>query len=429
MKRPFNTLFLRLAAMTVGLIVLLHLTFLLLVDRERATLESLHISQAVMTAVTVREQDAALAPRIAHELGVEYVPRSTATNANCADRCSSGLHPIENALREHLPPGSQVWARKDGMISVDVSGTPYTIVVPLGILPPGRFLGASFLMLVFAVVGALAFAWQLQRPVRALAQATRQFRARGGFRDLPLSGPNEIRELTANFNEMVSDLSEAEGERAIMLAGLAHDLRAPITRMQVRADLLGDADDRAAFLRDTESMSRIVDEFLDFARDKVESSPLVEVDALCRRDYEALNAEAADIGDAAQELVVLDLQAGEGFRLPGLEIERILTNLVQNALLHGAPPVEITTRKVRDGWLLRVRDHGPGVPQDSLASIQLPFVRLDPARGGKAGCGLGLAIVRRLVRDLDGTLTIANGEVGGLTVSMIFKTQGSGARR
>ncbi|WP_321954077.1 ATP-binding protein [Paraburkholderia bannensis] len=423
MKRLYNTLFLRLAAMTVGLIVLLHVTFLLLVDRERATLEVLHISQVVMTAATVHEHDVALAPAIARELGIQYVPRDDASPALCGGSCSSRLSPIESALRERLPAGSRVWARKDGSISVDVSGTAYTIVVPKGILPPTRFLSASLLMLVFAVVSALIFAWQLQRPVQALARATREFRARSGFRDLTLSGPNEIRELTANFNEMASDLLESERERAIMLAGLAHDLRAPITRIQVRADLSSDAEDRAAFLRDTYSMSRIVDEFLDFSRGAVEPSPLESVDAICSREYGDVNKEVLDAGETTQELVRLDLQAGDGFRLPVLEVERIVINLVQNAMAYGAPPVEIATRKVRDGWLLQIRDHGQGVPQDDLASIQLPFVRLDPARGGKGSCGLGLAIVRRLVRRLDGSLSIANAPAGGLVVSMIFKAR------
>ncbi|WP_321945373.1 ATP-binding protein [Paraburkholderia sp. J10-1] len=416
MKRPFNTLFLRLAAMTVGLIVLLHVTFLLLVDRERATLEVMHVSQAVKTAVTVREHDAALSPLIASDLGIQYLPR-TAAGTGCTGDCSNGMHPIENALSARLPAGSRVWARKDGMITVDVSGAPYTIVLPQGFMPPARFLSASLLMLVFAVVSALAFAWQLQKPVRALARATREFRIRGGFKDLPLSGPNEIRELTANFNEMAGALSETERERAVMLAGLAHDLRAPITRMQVRADMLGDDDDRAAFLRDAESMSRIVNQFLDFSRDTFEPSPLASVDEICRRDYGGLIAEEPDAG----ELVVLDLQAGERFCLPGLEVERIVQNLVQNAMVHGAPPVEIMTRKEGGAWLLRIRDHGQGVPEHTLASIQLPFVRLDPARGGNASCGLGLAIVRRLVRTLGGTLTIANAPGGGLSVSMTFK--------
>ncbi len=228
---------------------------------------------------------------------------------------------------------------------------------------------------------------------------------------MPIGGPREVKEVIANFNEMVSELSQGEQERAVMLAGLAHDLRAPITRMQVRADLLPDAATRAGFLRDSEALSRIVTQFLDFAREGSEPSPAASVDLHCRQHYG---------GELDDGLVSIDLRAGEGFQLPLVDLDRILTNLIENAMTYGEPPVEISTEAAAQGYRLIVRDHGPGIPEAELERALRPFVRLDAARGGDAHCGLGLAIVKRLVRQHRGSFVASNADDGGLVVTMTF---------
>ncbi len=197
-----------------------------------------------------------------------------------------------------------------------------------------------------------------------------------------------------------------------MLAGLAHDLRAPITRMQVRADLLPDEGSRVGFLRDAESLSRIVTQCLDFARDTADASPLANVDAHCRRHY------GDALGDDAP--VTLDLRAGEGFNLPLVDLDRILSNLIGNALTYGEAPVEVTTPVHHGEYTLTVRDHGAGIPAAQLERALQPFVRLDAARGGDAHCGLGLAIVRRLARYNGGVFAAANAPDGGFVVTMTF---------
>jgi len=116
----------------------------------------------------------------------------------------------------------------------------------------------------------------------------------------------------------------------------------------------------------------------------------------------------------------LDLHAGSHFRLPLVDLDRILANLLENAMTYGEPPVEITT-KLRDGsFELTLRDYGPGIPDDQLNHALQPFVRLDTARGGDAHCGLGLAIVRRLVRRNGGSVSMINAADRGLCVSLNF---------
>jgi two-component system osmolarity sensor histidine kinase EnvZ len=159
-------------------------------------------------------------------------------------------------------------------------------------------------------------------------------------------------------------------------------------------------------------MSRIVTQFLDFARESVTHSDVVGVDEHCQRDFGAQTDEDA--------LIRLDLRAGEGFRLPAVDLDRILSNLIENALTYGEPPVEVSSALVDGRYVLQVRDHGAGVPEEDLHRVQRPFVRLDAARSGEAHCGLGLAIVRRLVRHHGGAMEVSNAAQGGLVVTMSF---------
>lgn len=413
MKNPFNTLFGQLALMTVGLIVIVHLTSLVLVDRDRGQIDTGHAQRALLLAVQSQRDGAVTASQVSAALGVSVINADNAIPYGCPAPCQDTTGPFQNALRAKLPPGSAVVADPEsGNVWVRYAGNPGWLKLESSMLPARRFISASAMMLVFAVILALIGAWHLQRPLHRLAIAAREFRLGHRAPVVPASGPREVKGLIDDFNQMVHALAQAEQERAVMLAGVAHDLRAPITRMQVRADLLPDEANRSGFLRDAESLSRIVTQFLDFARESADRSPPTSVDAHCRRHY----------GDSLEDdaLVRLDLQAGDGFGLPLVDLDRILTNLIENALTYGEPPVEISTSRHNGHYTLTVRDHGGGIPGGQLERALQPFVRLDEARSGDAHCGLGLAIVRRLVRYNGGVFHADNAVDGGFVVSMTF---------
>jgi two-component system, OmpR family, osmolarity sensor histidine kinase EnvZ len=421
MKNPFNTLFGRLALMTVGLIVLVQLTLLFLVDIERGRLEATHLERAVVLAAQAEQDGGPAAAHIAQTLGLSYVPADKAIEEGCPAPCTNTSGPFDHDLRNKLPPGSQIVFDGDsGTVWVRYAGSRDWLKLQNAVLPGRRFVNASVLMLALAVIIALLGAWRLQRPLHRLALAAREFRVGHRVPAVRPGGPREVKELIGDFNQMVHDLVRAEQERAVMLAGVAHDLRAPITRMQVRADLLPDEANRSGFLRDAESLSRIVTQFLDFARETADTSPRAGVDAHCRRHYGDSLADDA--------LVRADLQAGDGFSLPLVDLDRILANLIENALTYGEPPVEISTFRRNEQYTLSVRDHGNGIPAGQLERALQPFVRLDQARGGNAHCGLGLAIVRRLVRYNGGTFNAENAPDGGFVVSLTFPAAHGGSR-
>ncbi|MBU9189314.1 ATP-binding protein [Burkholderia gladioli] len=412
MKRTFDTLFARLALMAIGLVLVVHAIGLVLLDRERLRLEVEQTRRVIALSTQAQASGSALGLAVSAMLGTSFVDTRDAVAFGCPKPCTDTYGPFERHLREAMPPGTHVVA--DGhtrTLWARYPGAKYWITLPSTMPSVTRFIGASSLTMLVGIGLAIFGAWRIQRPLRRLAQAARDFRPGNRQPAVPIGGPREVKEVIANFNEMVSELSQGEQERAVMLAGLAHDLRAPITRMQVRADLLPDAATRAGFLRDSEALSRIVTQFLDFAREGSEPSPAASVDLHCRQHYG---------GELDDGLVSIDLRAGEGFQLPLVDLDRILTNLIENAMTYGEPPVEISTEAAAQGYRLIVRDHGSGIPEAELERALRPFVRLDAARGGDAHCGLGLAIVKRLVRQHRGSFVASNADDGGFVVTMTF---------
>jgi len=208
----------------------------------------------------------------------------------------------------------------------------------------------------------------------------------------------------------MKQLNEADDDQAVMLAGVAHDLKSPLTRLKLRASMMGSEREREQLIREVDSLNDIVQQFLEFARQRPESGPEVEVDTLLREQFFSDDSEEEDA------LFRLDLRAGREFRLPRTLLDRLVSNVVDNALEHGVPPVEIATRREGAQWIVEVRDHGPGIPPERVAAALKPFVRLDEARGGEGHCGLGLAIVTRLTRNQGGRCELSNHPEGGLRV-------------
>jgi len=162
-------------------------------------------------------------------------------------------------------------------------------------------------------------------------------------------------------------------------------------------------------------MTHIVEQFLVFAHDGADRSEAVEVDAQCERVVRSYRAVAS-----GAPAVQTDLRAGPGFMLPAATLDRILSNLLDNAHAYGAPPIVVTTARTTEGFTLSVSDNGKGIAAQDLVNASRPFVRLDPARGGNGHSGLGLAIVERLVRRAGGEWQIGNHDGRGLRVLMSF---------
>lgn len=295
------------------------------------------------------------------------------------------------------------------------------------ILPPPRFkpqelpsdlwLNLGIALLVLVVIAGL-FVRGIVGPLRRLGEAV-SATGEGSARKVTPSGPYEVRRLAERHNTMLGQLARADAERREMLAGLTHDLRAPLARLRVRLALLESEADRSGLERDAEDMERIVDHCLAFLRSEAPGAPNTEVLALA----DAVSDEVARHRELGRpvEIAVDARGAACGVAIERGNLQRLLDNLIENALQYGAPPVEVSLFVERPGTLtLQVRDHGPGIPAGDRERALEPFAQIDPARATRGSCGLGLAIVRRIVEGCGGELELADASGGGLDVRVVF---------
>nr|WP_284700856.1 ATP-binding protein [Robbsia betulipollinis] len=429
-----------------------HFVWYALVNVERSEMRSHYAVEETRFLIEAVEQHVASG-------STEPLPWRLRTVPLAGPGVPSGRTPIVPNLRafiaeltERLPAGTQIrmpedaGKARDPLMWVLLPEQPNWIVMAVRPRAPPRPEGDRMLIWLIAsfsaaVLFALFAAWRLQRPIRKLATAAARF---GRGRDVPPvveEGPQEFRMLTRRFNQMVADISRNESDRGIMLAGVAHDLKAPLSRLRLRAEMVDDEKQRNGFVRDVDSLTHIVDQFLVFAHDGADQSPLQSVNAHClryARNFHSAWPERAPLR--------LDLQARDDCELSAATLDRLLSNLIENAYQYGAPPVTISTGAVTEaalpgalpsrvaheredgagpvitsGWFVAVSDEGNGIPEAELGSASRPFVRLDPARGGNAHCGLGLAIVERLAQRAGGQCVLSNGPAGGLRVELRFR--------
>jgi two-component system osmolarity sensor histidine kinase EnvZ len=451
-----DTLFGRMALLGIGVLLVMHLVWSALVFYQRPRQQVDGFARGLLIAIQSVDQRAVDPGSLAPPHGLRRVPVAQAPVFADPTGDERASH-LRNELLSKLPPGTQLHVREDakrGSLWVLLPKHDEWIVIPLDLPPMPPFVRETVGILIGAVLLALLMAWQMQRPISRVAQAARVI-ARGRRPALlPEQGPHELRDLAHAFNDMAKRLAEAEDNQAIMLAGIAHDLKSPLTRLRLRADLIDNEGSRDGFVRDIASINHIVQQFLAYARDEADTSPLVSVDAFLSEQFpsedvcgaaamelmttemavEALaladggDGGAGDASDAAHAgmtpscagvpLFTCDLRAGPGFLLPRTLLDRVMSNLVDNALEHGEPPVRLATWREDDVGFIEVSDCGSGIPEDQVALAMRPFVRLDASRGGEGHCGLGLSLVGRLVEGLGGSVRLATSPDGGLRVTM-----------
>jgi two-component system osmolarity sensor histidine kinase EnvZ len=209
---------------------------------------------------------------------------------------------------------------------------------------------------------------------------------------------------------MLSNLRQIEHDRALLLAGILHDLRTPLARLRLGVEMGGgDASTRDGMVADIEEMDRIVGQFLEFARgDEYAAVDTVDVNDVVGNVVARYQAAGKDIAFVAGNAPPLALRV--------TALSRLLSNLIDNAFAYGAAPVAIATRAEGNAVVIDVMDRGPGVAPGEAARMKQPFTRSAPSRSrsdGAAGAGLGLAIVERVARLHGGSFDLLPREGGG----------------
>ncbi|MFN3905700.1 MAG: ATP-binding protein [Acinetobacter junii] len=248
---------------------------------------------------------------------------------------------------------------------------------------------------------------QMNRPLRRLQNAANSYSKTGKVPYLDTNhGPLEIRQVNQAFNHMVYTLEQTERDRQIMLAGISHDLRTPLTRIRLTAEMLPDEFFREGLIYDVDDMDAILNQFISYMRDGSDEE-LTDTDINTLLQELVIQFKPLDIRFEMQDLPIIPARS--------LSLKRLIANLINNAKRYGAEPIELSASHVDEHILITVADHGEGIPPDQVEELMQPFVRGNSARTVQ-GSGLGLAIVKRIVDIHQGKISIRNREQGGLEV-------------
>ncbi len=259
---------------------------------------------------------------------------------------------------------------------------------------------------------ALWFSWHITRPITRLVQATDQLAAGKPARVVP-AGPTETRMLGERFNAMLDALSASDSTRRTLLAGLPHDLKAPLARMWLRIEMTDDIALKQGMRTDLQDMQHMVDQFIHFLRGTDPATYHLSPFALNEWVEERVGNWQ---GAAAGSVTLIGVPDAVQVRADSVALSRLLDNLVSNALHHGAAPVHVSVC-VEGHWaVLTVSDHGAGIAPEHRENALKPFVRLDEARTRTGNVGLGLALAEAIARAHGGSLTLGQSTTGGLEV-------------
>ena len=326
-------------------------------------------------------------------------------------------------LRRQLGPQTDITLSREGVpgswVSFRIDAEKFWVFMPRSRIErnePLRWAGWAALVLALALGGAYLIFSLINRPLRELTRASAQMGTGATPQRVTEIGPTEISTLAKSFNQMADDLKRLDDERALLLAGVSHDLRTPLSRIRLAMEMMDDRGDgalRAGLVQDIEDIDAAIGQFLDFARLRDAETPVADT------DLNALIESVVERYTRTGTAVRVTPGRVEPLPLRQRAMQRLVANLIDNALRHGSSEVEVRTgtqapSAATGGFVyVEVLDRGPGIPAHAAERMLQPFTRLEAARSG-SGTGLGLAIVNRIAAMHGGTVKLLPREGGGL---------------
>jgi two-component system osmolarity sensor histidine kinase EnvZ len=388
-----------------------------LVNLSRSALRSTDgINRVALIKGMSRQEELRLQP---HEPGDKWEPYDV-------DRFTRA---IGQELRSRLGPDTLVASEVNGVsglwVGFSFDKDPYWLQAAptrLGPMAPRTLFVWVGIALIATVLGSVAIARLINQPLRDLSFAAS--RIREGEFDSRLDEntlTSEIRQVNMGFNRMARELAKVEEDRAVMLAGISHDLRTPLARLRLEAEMsVQDDEAKHNMALDIDQLDAIIDKFMDYARPGEVKLTAVHLSSIVDREMAAVR-DPREIRIQSRVAIDTKVMADE------TELGRVLQNLFENARRYGRSIdtgiARVVVSYARTGpWvILSVRDNGPGVDPKKIGQLTTPFFRGDAARTAATGAGLGLAIVEKAVQRMGGTLEIANAAEGGLIAHVRLK--------
>jgi two-component system osmolarity sensor histidine kinase EnvZ len=362
--------------------------------------------------------------------GIHVYPADATDNVEALpDRAF--LRRVEELVREQLGSTTRLTLEREGERALfinfridDSNEGDYWLALPrerIDRVFPLSWLGWGVAALLLSLFGAWLIVFRITRPLKALQQAAHKVGAGETAERLDEGGPTELATVAHAFNQMSADLAQIDQDRALILAGISHDLRTPLTRLRMGIEMAGDDGLREGMTADVEEMDKTIGQFLDFARSEG-GEPVQEVDVAAllleiatqyrRRGFKVEPVAAAP----APALRIPSETLQPAFPVRPQALRRAISNLIDNALRHAGSEslVELALAASAGEFSIEVLDRGPGIPAKDVERMKRPFARLEAARTNTAGAGLGLAIVDRIARSHNGRLELLPRDGGGL---------------
>ena len=300
------------------------------------------------------------------------------------------------------------WLQADATRVQPMSGSSWVLWVTIALLA--------------TVLGSAGIARLINQPLRDLSFAAS--RIRDGEYESQLDEntlTSEIRQVNMGFNRMARELAKVEEDRAVMLAGISHDLRTPLARLRLEAEMsVYDEEAKRNMALDITQLDAIIDKFMDYARPGEVKLVPVHVSSLVEREMAAFR-DPTQIRISSRVAIDTKVMADD------TELGRVFQNLFENARRYGRSTdtgiarVQVSYARTGPWVILSVRDYGPGVAPEKLKQLTTPFFRGDAARTAATGAGLGLAIVEKAVQRMGGHFELANALDGGLVAHVRLK--------
>jgi two-component system osmolarity sensor histidine kinase EnvZ len=370
----------------------------------------------------------ALIKGMANQASVKLAPREPADKWQPyeVDRFSRA---IGLELRSQLGPDTLVASSVNGAtglwVGFSIDSDPYWLQAEptrVGPMAWSTLLLWGSIALLATIFGSAAIARLINQPLKELSFAAS--RIREGEFDSHLDETtltSEIRQVNMGFNRMARELAKVEEDRAVMLAGISHDLRTPLARLRLEAEMsVDDEEAKRNMALDIDQLDAIIDKFMDYARPGEVKLTSVHLSSLVDREMAAFR-------DTSQIRITSRVAIDTKVMADDIELGRVLQNLFENARRYGRSTdtgiarVLVTYARTGPWVILSVRDYGQGVDPKKLGQLTTPFFRGDAARTAATGAGLGLAIVEKAIQRMGGTFEIGNATDGGLVAHVRLK--------
>jgi two-component system osmolarity sensor histidine kinase EnvZ len=340
------------------------------------------------------------------------------------------LRLASDIVRTHLGPDTRFASARNALpgfwVSFSIEDDDYWVRVPRERVETSfalQWLGWGALALLLSLGAAWWIVSRISRPLRALGSAAAAIGSGRRPALIDEGGVLEFQALSHAFNQMSRDLARLDEDRALILAGVSHDLRTPLARLRLGIEM-SNADEplKQGMNADIEDMDRIIGQFLDFARvGQTDGDTGRGGDQPVDLDLASLAGEIVERQRSFGHDVSADLAPLPRLRFRPLAMRRAISNLVDNALRYGGGEVHVATRQESGRAVVEVSDRGPGIPSADMDRMKQPFTRLENSRSGKGGSGLGLAIVDRIARLHGGSLELSARPGGGLSARLLFR--------